>query len=68
MLYGWLGEKDQAFTWLEKAVIGQTRDLIYLRVTPELAPLRSDPRFEAIAVRVFPSRDARPAASSRATG
>jgi tetratricopeptide (TPR) repeat protein len=54
MLYGWLGEKDQAFKWLEKAVDAQTRDLIYLRVTPELAPLRSDPRFDAIAARVFP--------------
>jgi hypothetical protein len=49
-------------------VADHTRDLIYLRVTPDLAPLRSDPRFEAIAARVFPSRDARPAASSRATG
>ena len=54
MLYGWLGEKDEAFKWLQKAVDDQTRDLIYLRVTPELAPLRADPRFDAIAARVFP--------------
>jgi hypothetical protein len=56
MLYGALGEQDRAFTRLEQAVPDQTRDLIYLRVTPELASLRSDPRFDALAARVFPSR------------
>jgi eukaryotic-like serine/threonine-protein kinase len=40
-----LGEKDQAFKWLEKACDDRSDDLIYLKVEPTLDPLRSDPRF-----------------------
>jgi TolB-like protein/DNA-binding winged helix-turn-helix (wHTH) protein/Tfp pilus assembly protein PilF len=54
MLYGGLGDKDAAFTWLSRAVDDHTRDLIYLKVTPELKPLRDDPRFDAILARVLP--------------
>jgi TolB-like protein/DNA-binding winged helix-turn-helix (wHTH) protein/Flp pilus assembly protein TadD len=53
MLYGALGEKDQAFAWLQKAVENDTRDLIYLRVYPELDPLRSDARFAQVLSQVF---------------
>jgi tetratricopeptide (TPR) repeat protein len=43
-IYSMLGEKDQAFTWLEKAY--DTRDgLSYLAADPMMDPLRSDPRY-----------------------
>jgi TolB-like protein/Tfp pilus assembly protein PilF len=43
-IYSQLGEKDQAFNWLEKAF--DRRDGIsYLAADPMMDPLRSDPRF-----------------------
>jgi hypothetical protein len=43
-----LGDKDQAFVWLEKAY--ETRFIILpsLSVSPVFAPLRQDPRFAAL--------------------
>ncbi len=41
-----LGEKDQAFEWLEKAYQERAGELIYLKVEPNLDPLRDDPRFQ----------------------
>jgi eukaryotic-like serine/threonine-protein kinase len=38
-----LGEKDQAFEWLEKAY--EERFIIVIKVHPAFDPLRSDPRF-----------------------
>ncbi|HVS83971.1 MAG TPA: protein kinase [Pyrinomonadaceae bacterium] len=43
-----LGEKDQAFEWLEKACEDRGDDLIYLKVEQTFDPLRSDPRFEGL--------------------
>ena len=40
-----LGNKDQAFEWLEKAFKDHDYLMIYLKVAPNLDPLRSDPRF-----------------------
>jgi tetratricopeptide (TPR) repeat protein len=40
-----LGEHEQAFAWLAKAVEDRSPQLIFLRVEPEVEPLRSDPRF-----------------------
>jgi serine/threonine protein kinase/Tfp pilus assembly protein PilF len=40
-----LGEKDQAFAWLEKAYSEKSAQLRYLKVSPELDSLRSDPRY-----------------------
>ncbi len=43
------GERDQAFTWLERAV--DQRDLLIghkFRDEPKLAPLRGDPRYKAL--------------------
>jgi len=44
-IYALLGEKDQAFDWLERGY--QARNLgAWLRVEPNLDSLRSDPRFQ----------------------
>jgi TolB-like protein/DNA-binding winged helix-turn-helix (wHTH) protein/Flp pilus assembly protein TadD len=44
-----LGLKDQAFASLEQAYRERSDMLIYLNVDPRLDPLRSDPRFTALA-------------------
>jgi len=41
-----LGDKDKAFELLEAAYEERDVDLIYLKVDPKLAALRSDPRYE----------------------
>ena len=54
-VYAALGEKDQAFTWLEKAYEDRTEYLPGLKVAPEMDPLRSDPRFKDLLRRMnFP--------------
>lgn len=40
-----LGDKDEAFVWLRKAVEDRSEWLCKIRVDPILDPLRSDPRF-----------------------
>lgn len=50
-----LGEKDQAFEWMEKAYAARSTTLTSIRVNPGYDPLRSDPRFKAIRRRMnFP--------------
>jgi hypothetical protein len=45
--YAALGDKDQAFAWLDKAV--ERRDLvIFLKYDPNSDRLQSDPRFDAL--------------------
>jgi DNA-binding winged helix-turn-helix (wHTH) protein/TolB-like protein/Tfp pilus assembly protein PilF len=44
-IYSQLGDKDQAFEWLEKAFEARVYLMMYLKVLPNLDPLRSDPRF-----------------------
>jgi len=43
-----LGDKDQALTWLERAYDEQDPSLFYLKMSPLLDPLRSEPRFQAL--------------------
>lgn len=43
-----LGEVDRAFERLDRAVSTRAASLIWLKVTPELAPLHGDPRFGAL--------------------
>jgi serine/threonine-protein kinase len=43
--YTGLGEKEKAFTLLDKAFEERNEYLIYLKVEPRLDPLRSDPRY-----------------------
>ena len=41
-----LGEKDQAFEWLERAYEEREALLMYLKGSPLFDPLRDDPRFQ----------------------
>jgi TolB-like protein/Tfp pilus assembly protein PilF/predicted Ser/Thr protein kinase len=43
--YSLLGERDQAFTWLEKAYAEKSNIIAYLKVSPRFDSLRSDPRY-----------------------
>ncbi len=52
MIYAGLGEKDEAFNWLEKAFAAHDKGLMYLKIDPTLDPLRTDPRFAALVRRV----------------
>ena len=45
-LYSQLGEKDQAFEWLEKAYKEREGGLMFLKVNLDWDPLRDDPRFQ----------------------
>jgi DNA-binding winged helix-turn-helix (wHTH) protein/TolB-like protein/Tfp pilus assembly protein PilF len=51
-IYAQLGEKDQAFASLERAYQERYHMMMYLKVAPNLDPLRSDPRFEDLLRRV----------------
>jgi TolB-like protein/DNA-binding winged helix-turn-helix (wHTH) protein/Tfp pilus assembly protein PilF len=47
-----LGDKDRAFMWLDRAVAVHSPGLTALGVDPTYDPLRSEPRFQALLVRV----------------
>jgi len=47
-LYAALGEKDTAFRWLEKAYSERDPYLAFIKVDPEIDPLRSDTRFQEL--------------------
>jgi serine/threonine-protein kinase len=56
LIHAGLGEKDQAFAWLEKAYEARDQGMMYLKIDAALDPLRSDPRFEGLLRRMnFPS-------------
>ena len=44
ILYARLGEKEQAFNWLNKAYEERSSSLVYLKVEPSFDNLRQDPR------------------------
>jgi serine/threonine protein kinase/Tfp pilus assembly protein PilF len=52
LIYTSLGEKDQAFAWLEKAYQMRSSGMTWLKVEPKFDPLRSDPRFTDLMRRV----------------
>jgi tetratricopeptide (TPR) repeat protein len=55
-IHAGLGEKDEAFEWLEKAYADRDQGMLYLKVDPTLDPLRSEPRFHDLLRRMnFPS-------------
>ena len=51
-IYAGLGDKDQAFFWLERAYQERSDGLTYLNVEPTFDPLRSDARFQHLLHRV----------------
>ncbi len=44
-VYIGLGNKDQAFAWLEKGYQERANHIAFFKVSPTVDPLRSDPRF-----------------------
>ncbi len=52
MIYIGLGEREQAFTWLEKAYDERAWQLGFLKAEPIFDPLRSDSRFTDLMQRV----------------
>ena len=56
LIYAGLGDKDNAFTWLESAFATGDKGILYLKIDPCLDPLRSDPRMQGLIKRAgFPS-------------
>jgi hypothetical protein len=54
-IYGALGEKDQAFAWLQRAYDERDPQITYLLLDPFMDPLRSDARFNDLVRKVgFP--------------
>jgi TolB-like protein/DNA-binding winged helix-turn-helix (wHTH) protein/Flp pilus assembly protein TadD len=51
-VYIGLGDKDQAFIWLEKAFQERSYLMANLKVLPMLDPLRTDPRFDDLLRRI----------------
>jgi DNA-binding winged helix-turn-helix (wHTH) protein/TolB-like protein/Tfp pilus assembly protein PilF len=47
-----LGDRERAFRWLDEAAAERSFHLVYLKVWPELDPLRPDPRFPALVRRL----------------
>jgi TolB-like protein/Tfp pilus assembly protein PilF len=52
LVYAGLGEKNEAFRWLQDAFLAHDVGMVYLKVDPCLDPLRSDPRFNELLRRV----------------
>src|SRR2546426_295001 len=48
LVYAGLGEDERAIAWLQKAAHERSTLLVYLRMDPRLATLRSDRRFQAL--------------------
>jgi serine/threonine-protein kinase len=51
-VYSGLGEKEEAFAWLEKAYAERSVWMVRLKVAFTMEPLRTDPRFAALVRRV----------------
>ena len=47
-----IGNKEQAFDYLSKAIERRSWEIALLRVDPQLDPLRSDPRFDQLVKRI----------------
>jgi serine/threonine protein kinase/lipoprotein NlpI len=52
IIYAGLGDKEQAFKWLQYAYEEGSGWLIYLNVDPRYDPIRSDPRFPTLLLSV----------------
>ncbi len=49
-----LGRADRALDWLERARVQRSHSMVFLRVDPQLARLRGNPRFARLVRQVFP--------------
>jgi hypothetical protein len=49
-----LGDKDNAFEWLDKAYQQRSDMLVYLNVDPRLDVIRHEPRFIGLVKKVAP--------------
>jgi TolB-like protein/DNA-binding winged helix-turn-helix (wHTH) protein/Flp pilus assembly protein TadD len=55
LVYDGLGEKDQALSWLDKALDDRSHWLVWIRLDPRWDAVRDEPRFKRIVSRVaFP--------------
>lgn len=52
LVYLGLGEKDQAFKWLQQGLRDRSEHMLYLGLEPLVDPLRSDPRFVSLVSKV----------------
>jgi len=52
LAYAGLGEKDQAFAWLERGYQDRDPNMTYLKIDPFLDNLHSDPRFADLVRRI----------------
>lgn len=43
--YSWIGERDSAFYWLDKAVNNHSVEIPWLKVDPAFSSLKDDPRY-----------------------
>ena len=56
IVYLGFDKNETAMTWLEKAYADRSNGLVFLKVEPELDPLRSNPRFVALQQKInFPN-------------
>ncbi|HEX4639415.1 MAG TPA: tetratricopeptide repeat protein [Chthoniobacterales bacterium] len=52
-IYADLGERDEAFAWMNKGYQSRAGNLPWLQIDPKFDPLRSDPRFGEFVRRIF---------------
>jgi len=52
LIYTGLGQRDEAFEWLEQAFIEHSQWQAWLRIIPEFDILRSDPRLKSLSQRI----------------
>ena len=55
LIYLALGDKDQAFDWLQRAYQDRSGWLLYLKVDPWVDAVRNDARYTDLVRRVFPA-------------
>jgi Flp pilus assembly protein TadD len=52
LIYGQLGDPDNAFRWLDRAVEQRSSFLLFIKVSPRVDPLRADPRYRQLLRRI----------------
>ena len=52
-IFACLNQRDEAFSWLERAYYERSAGSLYLKVYPVLDNLRSDPRYAELVRRTY---------------